>query len=35
MDLLLLLGDYAYEMEDNDGKNGDEYLKKMEPIVTK
>lgn len=34
-DLLILLGDYSYNLNDDNGKNGDEYFQGMEPILTK
>lgn len=34
-DLLILLGDYAYDMNDNNGKEGDDYFDQMEDILTK
>ena len=29
-DLLIMLGDYAYEIYDDNGKNGEKYFEKME-----
>ena len=34
-DLLIMLGDYAYDMDRDNGKFGDEYFKKMEVLFTK
>ena len=34
-DLLILLGDYSYNMNDDNGKNGDEYFQGIEKILTK
>lgn len=34
-DLLLLLGDYAYDIYEDDGKKGDEYFAAMEKLMTK
>lgn len=34
-DLLVLLGDYAYDIFDDNGQRGDDFFEKMEPILTK
>lgn len=34
-DLLVLLGDYAYNIFDNNGQKGDDFFEAMEPILTK
>lgn len=35
MDLLVLLGDYSYDVFDNYGLNGDDYFEWMEPVLTR
>ena len=35
MDLLIILGDLAYDIHDNFGLKGDQYFEKMQPIITK
>ena len=34
-DLLVLLGDYSYDIFDNNGQKGDDFFEAMEPILTK
>ena len=34
-DLLILLGDYSYDIFDNNGQKGDDFFEAMEPILTK
>jgi predicted phosphodiesterase len=34
-DLLVLLGDYSYDIFENDGQKGDDFFELMEPILTK
>ena len=34
-DLLILLGDYSYDIFDNNGQKGDDFFELMEPILTK
>ena len=34
-DLLVLLGDYSYDIFDNNGQKGDDFFELMEPILTK
>lgn len=35
MDLLVLLGDYSYDIQDQYGLNGDDYFEWMEPVLTR
>ena len=34
-DLLIILGDFAYNLEDNYGQKGDDYFDALEPLITK
>ena len=34
-DLMVFLGDIAYEVQDQNGRRGDDYFNKMEPVFTK
>ena len=34
-DLLILLGDYSYDMENDNGNHGDDYFQRMGEIMTR
>ena len=34
-DVMVLLGDYSYDIQDDNGQRGDDYFEAMEPIMTK